>query len=51
MLNRYGVDVSYFKSELDNLKKSLNNRTPEELYRYLLRLAKIVEKNYSIDIE
>lgn len=41
--NRYGVDVSYFKRELNSLSKSLPNRTPEELHRYLLRLADVVK--------
>jgi hypothetical protein len=43
MNNRYGVDVSYFSKELKSLIKSLPNRTPEELWRYLQVLAKIVE--------
>jgi len=41
--NQWGVDVSYFSRELDALKKSLPNCPPAELYRYLLRLAAIVE--------
>jgi len=41
--NQWGVDVSYFSRELDALKRSLPNRTPGELHRYLLRLAAIVE--------
>lgn len=42
MKNRYGVDITYFEKELDALKASLPNRTPEELKLYLLRLANIV---------
>jgi hypothetical protein len=42
-LRQWGVDVGYFSRELDALKKSLPNRTPVELHRYLLRLAAIVE--------
>jgi hypothetical protein len=41
--NIYGVDISYFRIELDRLKHSLPNRTKEELYNYLMALAKIVE--------
>lgn len=39
MKNRFGVDVDYFKKELSALSRSLENRTPEELVRYLCRLA------------
>lgn len=42
MKNRYGVDVPYFKKELKALLRSLDNRTPEELQRYLLTLSKVV---------
>ena len=41
MLNEHGVDVLYFKKELKALRESLNNRTPDELCRYLLRLADV----------
>jgi hypothetical protein len=41
MANRYGVDVEYFKKELSKLSQSLDNRTPEELQLYLLRLADV----------
>ena len=41
MKNRYGVDVSYFKKELSLLSRSLPNRTPEELQRYLVRLSEV----------
>ena len=40
-MNRYGVDVSYFEKELAALSRSLPNRTPAELERYLIRLAKV----------
>ena len=43
MKNRYGVDVSYFRKELDALSRSLQNRPPEELARYLKTLAKVAE--------
>ena len=43
MNNRFGVDVSYFSKELKRLEKSLQNRTRDELHRYLVSLAKIVE--------
>lgn len=43
MKNKHGLDVSYFKKELQRLTKSLPNRTPDELWRYLMQLAKIVE--------
>lgn len=42
MTNRYGVDVSYFEKELKKLSESLIDRTPEELHRYLIRLAEVV---------
>lgn len=43
MTNRYGVDVSYFKKELARLSRSLDDRPPDELRRYLLRLADTVQ--------
>ena len=43
MENIYGVDVDYFKKELIKLADSLENRTKEELWRYLNQLALIVE--------
>lgn len=46
MTNRFGLDVDYFKIELNQLLRSLDNRTPEELYNYLIRLADIVEDKY-----
>jgi len=45
MINRYGVDISYFRRELDSLKNSLGDRTPDELYNYLVRLANIVSND------
>lgn len=42
MPNRYGVDVDYFKKELATLSRSLENRTPDELRRYLNNLANVV---------
>jgi hypothetical protein len=41
MNNRYGVDVPYFTKELASLSRSLDDRTPDELHRYLLRLADV----------
>ena len=41
MTNRYGVDVAYFTKELKALSDSLIDRTPEELERYLKRLADV----------
>jgi hypothetical protein len=43
MTNRYGVDVPYFKKELKSLSDSLDNRTPDELFRYLTCLAKVAK--------
>jgi hypothetical protein len=40
-INRYGVDVAYFKRELAALSDSLENRTPDELNRYLLKLSEV----------
>lgn len=37
--NRYNLDVAYFRRELKVLSDSLEDRTPEELSRYLRRLA------------
>jgi len=41
MANRYGIDTAYFERELDALKASLEDRTPEELARYLTTLAAV----------
>jgi len=41
--NRYGVDVPYFTKELAALSRSLPDRTPDELNRYLLRLAEVAK--------
>jgi hypothetical protein len=43
MSNRYGVDTEYFNKELKTLAKSLGDRTPEELERYLKRLADVAK--------
>lgn len=43
MTNRYGVDTNYFQKELAALSRSLENRTPEELYRYLMALANVAK--------
>jgi hypothetical protein len=43
MTNRYGVDVAYFTKELAMLSRSLDDRTPEELERYLLRLSEVAK--------
>lgn len=45
MENKYGVDVAYFRKELNLLKRSLPNRTKSELYRYLIKLAEIVKED------
>ena len=47
MKNNFGLDAEYFRKELQHLIDSLDNRTPEELYRYLCCLAKVVEPNDS----
>lgn len=49
MKNNYGIDVDYFKKELEMLKQSLPSRTPDELYRYLMCLANVAkpEENHS----
>jgi len=41
--NRYGVDVPYFKKELAALSRSLPDRTPDELSRYLIRLSEVAK--------
>lgn len=43
MNNIYGLDVDYFSKELFRLRKSLPNRPPNEVYNYLMALAKIVQ--------
>jgi hypothetical protein len=40
--NHHGVDVDYFKKELQFLLDSLANRSSDELARYLQTLAAIV---------
>ena len=42
-MNDYGLDTDYFKKELANLIRSLDKRTPEELYNYLTNLAMVVK--------
>jgi len=41
MTNSWGVDASYFRRELKSLLRTLDNRTPGELYRYFLALADV----------
>ena len=41
MTNSWGVDTSYFRCELKSLLRTLDNRTPGELYRYFLALADV----------
>jgi len=48
--NRYGVDVAYFRKELDCLKGTLDNRPPEELGRYLRRLSKVADPTYETSV-
>jgi len=45
MYNRFGVDVDYFKKELSALSKSLDNRPPDELARYLSVLADCAKRS------
>jgi hypothetical protein len=45
MNNKYGVDVPYFTKELAALSRSLPDRTPDELERYLLRLSEVAKKS------
>jgi len=51
MENRYGVDTSYFYKELESLVRSLENRTPDELRRYLLRLADVAKPEDVSELE
>ena len=44
--NSYGVDVGYFTRELQSLIKSLPNRKPDELSRYLFRLADVAAQKW-----
>ena len=50
------VDVPYFKKELKHLSLTLTNRTPDELYRYLIKLSEVIrpitpkEEYFSPDI-
>jgi glycerophosphoryl diester phosphodiesterase len=41
MKNRNNVDVDYFRNELTTLLQSLENRTLDELQRYLMKLADV----------
>lgn len=41
MENSYGVDVEYFRRELEKLLTTLDNRTPVELHRYFTALANV----------
>lgn len=49
MVNRYGVDVPYFKKELAALSRSLPNRTSDELSRYFIRLSEIAKPLKSVE--
>lgn len=49
MPNRYGVDTEYLKKELRKLEQTLDNRTPEELWRYFDSLANIYKPNAIIE--
>jgi hypothetical protein len=42
------IDVDYFEKELASLSKTLDNRSPEELARYLRRLANVAEDEKSL---
>lgn len=46
-MNAYGLDVEYFKKELASLSRTLNKRTPDELERYLIRLADVASSQAS----
>lgn len=39
MTNEYGLDVRYFRSKLSTVINGLENYTPDELARELVRLA------------
>jgi hypothetical protein len=49
VINRYGVDVPYFTKELAALSRSLPDRTPDELYRYLICLSKVAKPLKSVE--
>lgn len=42
-MNEYGLDVEYVTKELNFLLKTLKHRSPDELWRYLQVLSKIIE--------
>lgn len=51
MTNRFGLDVDYYRKELKQLEKTLDDRTPEELWRYFGRICHILNKQLPTDEE
>lgn len=45
------LDVDYFRKELTMLLNTLDNRSPEELTRYLRRLADVADPKEIVDLE
>ena len=43
MTNEYGLDVDYFKKNLQQIVRDANNYTPGEMKRALKRLAKVAK--------
>ena len=49
MKNQYGLDADYFKKNLKILLRDVNNYTPGEMRRSLLRLADVAMVQPSAD--
>ena len=45
MINRYGVDTSYFRKNLKLLQRDIDNYRPDELARALARLSITADHN------
>lgn len=54
MINRYGLDVDYFKRKLKIIIRDVDNYTPSELARELARMSRtsdskvLLEEEFSI---
>ena len=41
--NKFGLDASYFRSNFRVLLRDVTHYTPDEMYRYLMRLARVAK--------
>lgn len=44
MDNEYGLDVSYFKKNLERITRDIDRYTPSEMRRALTRLAEVADR-------